>query len=115
MVRPGEQVHEPGSIIVNVAEIAGAADDGASSVPNSHVVIKVQPTGRHSPFHQRADEMHGNEFAAKLYHLRPADGGLQPLAVVKLGVPVVDGGVIAAEGDLEVVILLKPDNAALHF
>src|SRR5258708_24881019 len=58
--------------------------------------------------------MDRNEFAAKLYHLRPANSGLQPLAMMKLRIPVVDWGMVPAEGDFEVVVLLKADDTALN-
>jgi len=40
----------------------------------------------------------------KLGHLRAADGGLQPGAVVKGSVPVIDRRMIPAERQLEVVV-----------
>ena len=37
------------------------------------------------------------------------------MAMVKLGVPVVDRGMVAAERNLKIIVLLEPDNTALHF
>ena len=59
--------------------------------------------------------MDGQESAAELYHLGAADGGLQPLPMMKGHVPVVNGRVVAAEGDLEIVVLLELNDGAFHF
>src|SRR5712691_8545905 len=59
--------------------------------------------------------MHRDETAAKLSHLRPADGGLEPLAVMKRRVPVVDGRMVAAEGHFQVVALSKANDGSLDF
>src|ERR1700681_501762 len=59
--------------------------------------------------------MYRDKAASKLHHFRPADGGLEPCAVMKRGVPVIDGRVVTAERDLEIIALLEPDNTALHF
>src|SRR5258708_35053557 len=100
MVRLGEQADQPGAVIVNVAQVSTPADDRTTPIPQSQVVIHVQAAGRHGPFDQRPDEMHWNESAAELSHLRPAGRSLQPLAVVKLRIPIIDRSMVAAEGNL---------------
>src|SRR5439155_13549072 len=60
-------------------------------------------------------EMDGQEAAAELHHLWTADRGLQPCAVMKCLVPIIDGRVIAAKRHFEVIVLLKLNDAALYF
>src|SRR5438132_7427317 len=57
--------------------------------------------------------MHRNEIASEARHLRAADGRLQPLAVVKRRVPVVDRGVIAADGKLQLIVVIVSQDRAL--
>src|SRR5258708_1683710 len=115
MIRLGEEIHQPGSMVVVVPEVAGPADNRPPSVSQAKVVIQIDAPGGHGPFDQRPHEMHRNEFAAELYHLRPAGGCLQPLAMVKLCIPVVDRGMIPAERNLAVIVLLQADNILLPF
>src|SRR5258707_9133614 len=115
MIRLGEEIHQPGSMVVVVPKVAGPADNRPPSVSQAKVVIQIDTPGGHGPFDQRPHEMHRNESAAELYHLRPAGGCLQPLPMVKLGIPIVDRSMIPAERNLEVIVLLEADNTALHF
>src|SRR6266852_642247 len=59
--------------------------------------------------------MYRDEAAAELGHFRAADGRLEPLSMVECGVPVVNGRMVAAEGDLQVVALIKTYHGSLDF
>ena len=101
--------------LVVVAGVSGAADDAAAAVAEAGLVAQVPAAGRHGALDERADEVHRQELAAELDHLRPADRRLQPLAVMEGGVPVVDRRVIAAERHLELIALVEPHDHALDF
>src|SRR5207245_5206667 len=97
MVRLGEQTGQPRTIVIIVTEVSPSADDRTPPISQSEVVIQIQSAGGRGPFDQRPDEVHRNEPAAELNHLRPADRGLQPLAMMEFRIPVIDRSVVAAE------------------
>ena len=41
MIGLGEDVEEPGAIVIDIAEIAASADDGAATVADAGVVVEV--------------------------------------------------------------------------
>src|SRR2546422_2121239 len=82
-----EEAQKPGRPSVVIAGIARAANHVPAAVANSRLVVEIPAAGRKSSFDQPTDEVHRDEAPAELDHLRPADGGLQPLSVVKRGVP----------------------------
>ncbi len=59
--------------------------------------------------------MNGNKSTTDSHDIRAADRGLQPRTVVEGGVPVTDGSVIAAKGDLEIVVVVITNDVALDF
>src|SRR5213075_2265996 len=71
-------------------------------------------SGAGSAFEKSSDKMYGKESASELRHFGAAHGRLQPLSMVKGGVPIIDGGVIAAERELEKIIVFETDDAALY-
>src|SRR5439155_13579449 len=91
------------------------SDDAAVAVADTGLIVQVPAAGGQLTFDERADEMHRNEFPAELNYLRPADRRLQPLSMVKRGVPPVDRRVIAAEGRLQLVAVIEPDDDAFDF
>ena len=111
-VRLDEGVHQPGAVVVDVPEIARTADDLAAAVAEADVVVQVQAAGGHLAFHQSADEVNRYETAAELRHFRAADGGLQPLAMMERGIPIIDRRVVPAEGELEAIVGIVADDDA---
>src|SRR5262249_54978025 len=83
-----EDVRKPGAIVVDIAEIAVAADDLTAAVADAEVVIQIQASRGDRALGKGAYEVHREEAAAELNHLRAADGGLQPRSVVICGVPI---------------------------
>src|SRR5436305_4184264 len=75
--------------------------------------MQVQTAQREATLGKRAYEMHRQETAPELYHLRTVDGRLQPGAVMECRIPIVDGRVVPAEGDLQMVVLLESYDASL--
>ena len=59
--------------------------------------------------------MHGDKRPAKLDHLRPADRGLQPSAMMERGVPIADGRVVPPKGYFEKVVEVVSNDGAFHF
>src|SRR5438552_1978453 len=57
--------------------------------------------------------MNGDEAAAELHHFGTAYRRLEPLSVMKGGIPIVDGCMVSPKGDLKVIVVLKADNASL--
>ena len=49
-----------------------------------------------------------------LDHIRAADARLQPCAVMESSIPVADGCVIAPEGDLEIIVVVVPDDGTFY-
>ena len=108
-----EHVDQKSGDVVVVAGVARATDDAAASVADPRLIVDVPAAARHHAFQERADEVDGNESSAELRHFGPADRRLQPLAVVKRGVPPVDRRVITPERHLQLVALVEPDDGAL--
>ncbi len=98
---------------VDVTGVAAPADDLSAAVADACLVVHVQAAGGHRAFDERADEMHRQEAAAELNHLGPRDRRLEPLSMVELRVPPVDGRVVPAEGDLEHVALIEAQDHPL--
>src|SRR6185437_3374814 len=106
---------QPSLVVVDVAGVARFGDIGTAPVADAGLVVQVERArARHQTLGQQADKMDRQQTPAELDHLRTADGGLQPKAVVVGGVPVGYGRVVAAGGDFEVIAVVVPDDGALE-
>ena len=77
-VRFYESTGQPRAIVIDVPEIAAAAQDIAATVADAEVVIQVQASGRQCAFGQRSDKVHRDETAAEHNRLGPGGSCLKP-------------------------------------
>ncbi len=58
--------------------------------------------------------MHRDKRAADPHHVRTADSGLQPGAMMERGVPIADGRVVPPKGQFEKVVVVVSNDGAFY-
>src|SRR5258707_13594102 len=76
--------------------------------------MQIQAGQREAAFGEGPDKVNRDEAAAEHHHFGAADGGLQPGAVMESGVPIINRRMIAAERNLQMVVLFEADDTAFH-
>src|SRR2546421_134076 len=69
-------IQNPRGPIVVVAGVSSSTDHVPAAVADASLIIEVPAACGDRSLRQRADEMHREELATELHHLRPADGRL---------------------------------------
>src|SRR5207302_4075345 len=109
------KVGDPRTTLMVLPRVPRTANGEPAPIPDACVIAEPSAPRRNIALSQHTQNVHGDNRPAKLDHLRPADRGLQPGAVMERGVPIADGRVVPPEGYFEKVVVVISNDGAFHF